>query len=200
MKKVSVIIPYVKGRGYLREAIKSVKAQSYPNVELVMAKSSNPVGTNLNTGISNSTGDYICYLCDDDLLPVDSIRDRVKAMQDYDFIHGCAEEFGIVNRPYIPILQRPMLEDMLHKNVINGGTVMYRREVFEQHGIFDEKLTCGEEYEYNLRLLFEGAEIGYCDNVVYLYRRHNKQKGRPTCPAEKKKRLEQVEQIKNRFR
>jgi GT2 family glycosyltransferase len=53
---------------------------------------------------------------------------------------------------------------------------MYRREIFEQIGGFDEVLTNSEEYEFNLRCLYNGFKIGYCDSNLAYYRRHNSQK------------------------
>lgn len=178
LPKVSIIIPYKVDRGYLQVAINSIKKQTYKGeIELILSQSGNGVSFNLNRGIEKATGDYVKYLCDDDWLTTDSIEKSVKAMEGVDFIHGWAfNEFPThrqIQRPRIP---NPKLEDMLRSNVIHGGTLMYRRDVFDRVGLFDESLDCAEEYEFNLRCLKHGLKLGYCEHYLYHYRRHEKQK------------------------
>ena len=76
--KVSIIIPYNINRGYLEEAIESVKNQTYKNIELLIEAGNCSVGVNLNRGIKKSTGDLIRYVSEDDLLPPNSIKDTVE--------------------------------------------------------------------------------------------------------------------------
>lgn len=201
MQLVSVIIPYVEDRGYLDEAINSIYAQNYDGqIEVILSQSKNRVGYNLNEGIKKAKGDFIKYLCDDDLLTVNSIKDSVEAMQDFDFIHGKAVEFNRYNQVkfFIPQTRYPTVKDMLRFNVIHGGTLMYRRDVFERFGLFDETLTTGEEYDFNMMLLSKGAKIGYCDKNLYLYRRHDEQKSLGV-KANQKERQEIINEIKRRY-
>jgi len=69
---------------------------------------------------------------------------------------------------------------------------MYRREVFEKIGGFNETLNTQEEYEFNLRCLKAGFKIGYCDSVLAIYRRHPTQKVRVVSLAEKKEEKQRV--------
>ena len=180
-QKVSVIIPYNIDRGWLRDAVNSVKAQSYPHIELIMSQSKNRVGYNLNRGIEKASGDFIKYLCDDDLLTSDSIADSLQAFAenpDAGFIHGRAINFWPDGKvaEYIPKYTLPTAHQMLINNEIHGGTLMYRREVFSKFGGFSENLWTGEEYELNLRIMAGGVQLAYCDAVLYRYRRHHLQK------------------------
>jgi glycosyltransferase involved in cell wall biosynthesis len=179
--KVSIIIPYFKDRGFLSQAIDSVMAQTYQNIELIISQSPGNVSTNLNAGIEKSTGELIKYLCDDDLLPNDSIELSVGAFEDpaIDFIHGQALNFWpYINATevYSPKVLLPDLKSLLNHNHIHGGSLMYRRRVFYLFGNFDTSLWTGEEYEFNLRILSKGAKIGFCKNVLYHYRHHPLQK------------------------
>lgn len=201
---VSIIIPYVKDRGYLDQAIESVYNQSFKGkIELIESKSNKSVGYNLNRGIEISKGKYIKYLCDDDVLTYNSIQDSVDAMDDNDFIHGnslAIDSFGndlIFNR-YISN-NRVTIESMLNSNKIHGGTLMYRRDVFDRFGLFDESLTTGEEYEFNLRLLSLGAKLGHCNRWLYKYRRHNEQKSLG-IKANQLERIKIINEIKQRYR
>lgn len=175
---VSIIIPYNKDRGFIDEAINSVKMQTYDGkIEVLLSESPNNVSYNINRAVEQCKGDYIKYLCDDDWLTPNSIKDSVDAIQGYDFIHGIANNVirgsAQVQRPR---MKQPTLSDMLESNVIHGGTLMYKRDVFKRVGLFDETLVCAEEYDFNLRCLKLGMKLGYCDKVLYNYRRHDEQK------------------------
>lgn len=179
--KVSVIIPYRKDRGWLNQAIASVEYQTYKDVELIVSQGDCGVSKNLNKGISASSGELIKYLCDDDMLSKDSIEKSVKAFKgEIDFIHGKAMEFrgDVVSTGniYTPLVKNLNLNNMLKYNYIHGGSLMYRREVFDEVGMFNETLWTGEEYELNLRLLHAGKRCAYVDEVLYYYRRHGLQK------------------------
>jgi GT2 family glycosyltransferase len=120
--------------------------------------------------------------------------------QDVDFIHGSAME--IVQRSgkkfYIkPKVEFPTFDSLLKKNTIHGVSLMYKREIFEKLGGFDETLNASEEYEFNLRCLKAGYKIGYCPSVLAIYRRHQGQKV-ASLPA----RIKEVERklIKDRYR
>jgi teichuronic acid biosynthesis glycosyltransferase TuaG len=189
---VSIIIPYVEDRGYLDEAINSIYSQTYGGkIEVILSQSKHRVGHNLNQGIKKAKGEFIKYLCDDDLLTRNSIEDSVNAMKGVDFIHGKAVEFNRYNqtRLFIPKIKYPTLEHMIKQNIIHGGSLMYRRDVFERFGLFDEKLTTGEEYDFNMKILSKGAKIGYCDQTLYLYRRHDEQKSLGVKSNQKKRQL-----------
>lgn len=201
MQLVSIIIPYVEDRGYLDEAINSIYSQTYEgNIEVILSQSKHRVGHNLNQGIKKAKGEFIKYLCDDDLLTRNSIQDSVNAMKDFDFIHGKAVEFNRQNQTklFIPKIKYPKVQDMIKENIIHGGSLMYKRGVFERFGLFDEKLTTGEEYDFNMKILSKGAKIGYCDETLYLYRRHDEQKSLGV-KSNQQERNEIINEIRNRY-
>lgn len=179
--KVTVIIPYKKDRGWLSNAIQSVEWQTYEDVEMIVVQGNCGVSKNINKGIEQSTGGLITYLCEDDMLPKNAISKSVSSFTDsVDFIHGKSIEFrgDLVTKgiTYEPIIKTLTLANMVKHNYIHGGTVMYRKEVFDEVGMFNESLWTGEEYEFNLRLLSVGKKCKYVDEVLYYYRRHNAQK------------------------
>lgn len=178
LPKVSIIVPYKEDRGWLQQALASIELQDYKGeIEVILSQSDNRVGYNLNRGIEKATGEYIKYLCDDDWLPSNSITLSVIAMKGVDFIHGNAYNvFDNVKQLQKPRKPYPTLQDMIQNNIIHGGTLMYRKDVFDRIGLFDENLDCGEEYEFNLRCLKHGMKLGYCMKPLYFYRRHKKQK------------------------
>lgn len=186
--KVSIIIPYVVDRGWLKDAVTSAeKALEFSGYkgEVILSQSRNGVSYNLNRGLERATGEFVTYLCDDDLLPLEAIKTSVEGMRGYDFIHGNSdtvyEKCFNYKEPRIkiwrPEIRQPRLKDMLVSNCIHGGTVMYRRDIVEGEW-FDEELWTGEEYDFNLFLLSQGKQIGYVNNIVYTYRHHALQKSK----------------------
>jgi GT2 family glycosyltransferase len=176
---VTIIIPYRVNRGYLDKALESIHLQNYPGViEIIESNHDEGVSFNINRGIEMASGEFIKYLCEDDWLPVNSIKDSVEGIQNHDFIHGKAYGFFHQNKivEYEPPIKYPTLEQNSTKNVIHGGSLMYRKSVFERIGMFDESLDCAEELEMNLRCLQAGMSIGYVDKFLYYYRRHEQQK------------------------
>lgn len=203
MSTVTIIIPYKQDRGYLKEAIASVKAQTYKDIELILSQSEHGVSYNINRGIEMATGDYIRYLCDDDILQPRSIEYSVSAMGDNDFIHGDAVHFWESGRfmRQMPRVIEPTLQDMFNGNCIHGGTAMYRKSSFDKYGLFNESLWTGEEFDLNLRWLSEGAKIGYVNKDVYKYRRHAEQKSVGVHTREYQlERIQAIKDIKNKYR
>lgn len=200
--KVSIIIPYNKDRGWLNEAIDSVYKQTYTGqIELIESKSDNGVSYNINRGIELATGDYIKWLPDDDMLTTNCIEDSVKAIEGFDFIHGNALNFfdnGRVEK-YKPKLTNPTIKDLVKHNHLHGGTMFYRSDVFERFGLFNESLWTGEEYEYHLRLLSKGASLGYCNEFLFKYRRHDNQKSLGKKQNQGKRQVE-IKRIQNLYR
>jgi hypothetical protein len=175
---VTVIIPYRVDRGWLQEAINSVPQ----GVQLLVSQGEGNWPENFNKALPQAKGKYIKYLHEDDMLTVNCIEDSVRAIEEQgvDFIHGKAihihVEEGGVQRPYIPSTKKVTLSSLLCHNAIHSATTMYKREIFEQIGGFNETLINSEEYEFNLRCLYNGFKIGYCDSNLAYYRRHNAQK------------------------
>ena len=195
---VSVIIPYNKDRGWLKAAICSVPK----GVQLLISKGDGGWPENFNKVLSQATGKYIKYLHEDDMLTENCIKDSIHALeqQEVDFIHGNAIEINVENKNqkvYIPKIKQPTVQDLKKKNVIHSTTTMYRREIFEKLGGFNETLNTQEEYEFNLRCLKAGFKIGYCNANLAFYRRHPAQKVRVVSKKEKKEEKQLVNTMHN---
>jgi len=183
---VSIIIPFNRDRGWLNEAIDSVHYQTYKGkIWLLRSDIINPdtyqtnnVSQNINAALPYCKGEYIKYLCDDDLLTPICIEESVNAMQEQgcDFLHGNAliMQHG-TNTPYYPSIKIPTLENLISQCYINGVTLFYKADVFKSRG-FDETLTTGEEWDVNLYLLKRGYKGGYVNKFLAKYRRHDQQK------------------------
>lgn len=195
---VTVIIPFNKDRGWLSDAISSVPK----DVQLLLGKGDGNWPENFNKVLPQAEGDFIRYLHEDDMLSPNCIEDSLETFErtGADFIHGQAEEF-YVNKSdkhiYTPAIKQPTLQDMLIRNYLHSATIMYRKEVFEKIGTFDETLWTAEEYEFSLRCLKNGLKLGYCPSVLAFYRRHPQQKVRvvPTVDKDRERTM-----VRNKYR
>lgn len=201
---ISVIIPYVKDRGYLREAMDSVKAQTYKNWEIIKVKKDQNQSKNVNEGLRRAKGDFIKILHDDDRLPENSLTDLRNAITGYDWVCGDMMYFGDELHCFRPGLiergQQPNFNVLLNSNHINGGSTLYRRKALEEIGGYDEDLDTGEEYDLHLRLLKYGCSVKYIPVVTHHYRLHRYNKSYFMGPGEKKQRKEFIRTIADRYR
>jgi glycosyltransferase involved in cell wall biosynthesis len=199
---ISVIIPYVRNRGYLREAIASVEAQTYTDWQIIEVMHDKTQGYNINRGLEIANGDYIKILHDDDILPPNSLMDLYEGVQGYDFVCGDQMTFGdemYCPDPHIYCGRVPDFKTMLEGNIIYGGTTLYDRYVLDAVGGYDESLHTGEEYDLHLRLLSKNHTCNYIKRTVHHYRLHEFNKSHYMGPGEKKERREFIREIAKRY-
>lgn len=196
----TIILPYNKDRGYLAEAKRSAEGQGI----ILPAPGSGSIGQNINSVLDQIITPYWTVMAEDDLLPPGSVFYREKCMEatGADFCHGKGTIFFSDGRemPYFK-KKSATLANMLVENQICGGTPMYRTEVIQKFGTWNESLWTAEEYWYHLMLLSKGAHVAWCDRVVYNIRIHDGQKSVGVKDREyQRMRISEVERIKNEFR
>jgi len=202
--KVSVIIPFNKDRGFLKDAIRSVDNQSHEDIEMIIEKGNGTLGMNVNNGLQRASGEFIKILAEDDLLTNNSIADLSNGIGEYDFITANAFNFKHIafdsptDFKEIHVGGIKTLEQMISRNCIHGGTVLYRKSSFEKFGYMDEGLVTGEEYDLHLKWMSKGARQAYVNSEVYLYRlwKGSKSQGK----IEHSSRKQYLEMIKDRYR
>lgn len=172
--KISVIIPYNKDRGYLQRAIESVK-----DAEVILSYSDGTRSYNINQGLKKVTTEYVKFLDEDDMLTENCIYDSLEAIKGYDFIHGNAINFTPdgTQKYYKPSIRYPTVNELVlpKSSFIHNPTQMYKMDIFEKVGYFDETLLTAQDWEFNLRCLSKGMKIGYCDKFLVYYRIHDGQ-------------------------
>jgi GT2 family glycosyltransferase len=202
--KVTVIIPFNKDRGWLKDAVKSVPK----DVQLILSKGDGTWPQNFNKALPEAEGEFIKYLHEDDMLTFNCIEDSVETLINTgaDFIHGRAIEIyegRIGHKVFISSIPKPTLADLLWKNTIHSATLMYRKSVFDRIGGFNEssEVDSFEEYEFNLRCLQAGMKIEYCPKPLAIYRRHSLQKIRIATANNVKRndRIKRKELLKAKF-
>jgi glycosyltransferase involved in cell wall biosynthesis len=180
---ISIVIPAHNGSEYLESALASVEAQDFQDREIVLVDDAStealhpPEGVRYfrltqrsgpsaarNRGIRESRGELIAFLDIDDLWAAGHLSRLSSAL---------------AANPAAGIAQGRMRQ--LFGNRISGpyrmpyaGSCLFRREVLERCGGFDETMTLGEDYDLMVRCWEKDIEKITVDEVSLIYRRHGK--------------------------
>jgi glycosyltransferase involved in cell wall biosynthesis len=192
MHKISVVIPVHDRAAMLAEALESVRVQSCPADEIivvddgstdesaaaaeavpgvrVLRQSRLGVAAARNAGIRHSTGELIAFLDSDDLWHWDKLAIQADFMErNPGIVFSHTDEIWIRKgrRVNPPARYRKrggdVLEACLDVCSIAASTVMARRSLFDEVGLFDETLPACEDYDLWLR-------TACCHRVGYIER------------------------------
>jgi len=165
---ISVIVPYKEDRGYLKQCIDSINAQTYTDFELIEAHGPGTLPENFNAGLKRAKGEFIKMVQDDDYLPPDALRHLAEGIGDHQWVVG--NVWQMTANPYIHKPPYLDFESQLNKYDMHMGSTLYRKGMIDKIGGMDETLETGEEYDMHLYLLSLGYNPGYIDKEVYCYR------------------------------
>lgn len=203
MRTVSVVISTFNRSTLLREAIDSVLAQTYPAIEIIVTDDCSTDDTaavvatygsrvryirternsgqavTRNTGLRAATGDYLCFLDDDDAFLPAKIEKQVRlldARPDAGFAlcrYYHTDEHG--HR-----LQRSALmpEGALLKQLVQGCFIstisipLVRRECMQRIGELDATLPTSTDFDLWLRISRAGFHAVAVQEVLTTYRLH----------------------------
>lgn len=174
--KVSIIVPTYNRPKMLQRALDSIAKQTYRNIEIVVindggvdvskivsqyenaiyiAKSKNSgLPSARNTGIRVSTGKYITYLDDDDMIYSHSVETMATALDNhpeklvYTRWHKWINEQMFVES----VNQLYTKNRLLRHNIAPVHCIMHHRDLLDDNCMFDECLPNHEDYDLWLRL------------------------------------------------
>jgi glycosyltransferase involved in cell wall biosynthesis len=177
---VSVIIPTYNRLWAIKDAVKSVHRQTYIDYELIVVDDGSTDGTGewinkfasdaiyiwqenrgvssaRNSGIAVARGKYIAFLDSDDRWLPEKLTVQVEAMEGGDPVSH-TEEIWIRNGKRV----NPRVKHKKHSGnvflkslplvIISPSSVMIKREIFDEVGLFDESLLAAEDYDMWLRI------------------------------------------------
>jgi glycosyltransferase involved in cell wall biosynthesis len=202
---VSVIIPCRNGINYLTEAVSSIHRQNLDVESIVvddgsidntvaLAQSLNCTVVSIpasglsaarNVGIEAAKGDYLMFLDHDDVLTDNSLKCLLAVFTgSIDFVSAKVMDFI---SPELPETEKTKL--VLRKEPYGGlltGAYLFRRNIFEKAGTFDEKLQTGQGVDFLLRCSNAGLHEEKIDFVAALRRLHTTNMGRTLQNQENK--------------
>ncbi|SBW10945.1 hypothetical protein KL86DPRO_70102 [uncultured delta proteobacterium] len=197
--KVSIIIPCYNDGKYLPEAVASAKAQTYPDIEIIIVDDHSTdtetqkvlqraAGGNVvvvktpegkkglpaarNTGISVAGGDYILPLDADDTIYPTYVEKTLAVLEGNPDVAVCGSGvrfFGLRHNDW----QQPEYSatGLVLEEFKLVCTALYRRRDWERVGGYDESLTLGkEDMVFWLDMLQDGRRIVILPEVLFFYR------------------------------
>ena len=196
---LSIIIPTYNGANYLSAALDSIAMQSESGIECIVVDDGstdttlaildsyqtrlplqvlerNRMGnwvTNTNYGLSVASGDYVCFLHQDDIWLKDRLQIMSKAIASYPeanlylhsslFIDTEGKPLGIWQCPlpsYPTVVSAElMMERLLVQNFIAIPAPIFRRKVALSIGGLNEKLWYTADWDFWLKLAASGDTI-----------------------------------------
>lgn len=196
-ERVSVVLPVYNGEKYLRESIESCLSLTYGDLELIVVDDHSTDATvdivreylsdrrvrvirneqtmklpaALNKGFSQCTGRYLSWTSDDnyyDRMAMARMVSYLEANLDTSFVysdHWIIDENGVVmgygsQGPPETLRERCRI-----------ACFLYKREVYEAIGEYNEALFRIEDYDYWLRV-WKRFRMDWIGEPLYFYRRH----------------------------
>jgi hypothetical protein len=196
--RVSVIIPFYNQEAYLQEALASVQASDYPDVEIIVVNdgSTNPQARALfdsldgsrvvkidkrngglasarNAGLARATGKFILPLDADDLIESHYISAAVDALvnnPELAYVTCYARHFGDLDNHYVPLgLVREL---MVLVNPAGKCCSLFRKSVLEELGGYDEAMISFEDWNVLCRIAATPWDGDVLPEAYFRYRRH----------------------------
>jgi len=188
MPKVSVIIPTRNRADFLRSAIASVLNQTYQDFELIVVDDASKDNTRevvasfadsrikyfchqtgrgdggaRNTGIINSSADYIAFLDDDDQWLPEKLGLQLTVLENspahiggvYTGQFDVNDTDGEISKICSPNRRGDLSQYLFKDPCIVTSTVLFRRECFEKLGLFDESIPYCNDYDMWIRIAKE---------------------------------------------
>ncbi len=205
MPQISVIVPVYKVEKYLDECIESVLAQTFRDIELILVDDGSPdncpkmcdewakkdarirvihqpnggLSNARNTGVKNSSGEYVCFIDSDDLISplyCETLHNLLKDTE-YDFSACGVLRFpdGTIPSPSVTetVVESVSNTDFLEmqfqrKTEFGVWNKLYRRELFEKLSFMEGKLH--EDVIFSADLSGLNGGVIYTNSELLYYR------------------------------
>lgn len=200
--KISVIIPFFKGKEWLDDALKSVLSQTYQNLEILVINdgsiediadleskfnkqvsffnvTNSGAASARNIGISKSTGVYVAFLDSDDIWENTKVEVQLKYMEKNDFVWSHTDytrfKADTTNHVYVrAALMGHIFPKCLVWNPIATPCVMVRKDILISDNLGFEVGKKDGEDNYLWEKLGERYQLGYIPSALSKVRMHGK--------------------------
>lgn len=207
--KISIIVPmYNTPVKFFKELVDSLINQTYSNWELCLADGSPEKNDELkkihesdsrikysfigeNKGISGNTnealklasGDFIALLDHDDLLPIFSLYEVVKCINenpDVEFIYTDEDKITTLDKPrFNPHYKPDFSLDFLRSNNYICHFSIFKKELMDKLGGFRSKYDGAQDFDIIIRMSENTKNIVHIPKVLYHWRVHENSTAKP---------------------
>jgi len=200
---VTIVIPFYRDP-YISFAVESALAQTYPHVEVLVINDGSPThnellypylprihyiekqnggtASALNEGIRRASGEYVAWLSSDDVFSPFKVsrqlafmleRQAAISFTNFDSIDGTGRVTRqMVGQRFPHIIK--FYQTFMTGNPVNGCTVMAKKQLLLDLGLFDETYLYAHDYELWMRVLQRRIDFHYLDEALTWYRWHDK--------------------------
>lgn len=205
---VSIVLPTYNGSRYLDASISSCLNQSYSNIELIIVDDCSTDATpdiirkraaadgriravthernrklpgSLNSGFSQARGEYLSWTSDDNLYQPHAIERMVSALLDRPDASVVYAGYAVIGDMGQVLNTEPARKpsSLVLGNVV-GACFLYRREVQDTVGPYDETIFLAEDYDFWLRAA-QRFQFMALDTELYFYRQHQQSLSASRC-------------------
>lgn len=186
---VTIVTPVRNGAATLERTLRSVLAQDYPAIEIVVVDGASTDGTldilrrygdaldcwisepdngisdAFNKGIALARGDIIGIVNADDWYEPDAVHKVVTAFDatGADAVCG-ALQYWIGEQRGLVFYSSP--ENLRLESTVNHPTLFVRRDVYERHGLFQARYRYAMDYDLILRFYLSGVRFHVLSDVL----------------------------------
>src|ERR1700722_2179819 len=136
-----------------------------------------------NRGFALSAEEFVKYLDADDYLEPEKISRQVSFLEETkaDVVYGDWRHrrhlpdscFSYLDRIQVVGVQQNLLASLLSFGLVNGGAVLYRRQVVNRVGGWDETLRAFQDMDFLTSVALSGAKIRYQPGCYFIYRKYS---------------------------
>ncbi len=192
---VSVILPVYNTAHLLPEAVRSVRAQRFEALEIVIVNDGSTDDTQevidglgpdvrsfyqenqgpaaaRNFALRESVGEVIAMLDADDLWPDGKLAMQLERLQRDEQLQVVGGRTELVSHDGTSLGPERFEGDDRRYSSVNLGACLFRRSAFDRVGFFDEGLRFSEDQDWFLRAREQGLPMLFLKEVTLIYRRH----------------------------
>jgi glycosyltransferase involved in cell wall biosynthesis len=199
LPKVSIITVCLNSKKYIEDTIRSVRGQTYKNIEYIIIDGGSTDGTTevlqmhdkdidywvsepdkgisdaFNKGIKASKGDIIGIINAGDRYTEEAVSSAVNVLQEnleFDFVYGDLIYTDDNGNPQFLVKGDRNYQKKINYTMpsLIHPTVFLKRDVYESCGLYEESYTLAMDYEFLLRITRYGKKGMYVEDALALMR------------------------------
>lgn len=229
---ISIIIPVYNAEKFLIKCLDSIKKQTYKNIEVILIndgstdksgeicddyctsdsrfkvihKENGGVSSARNCGLSEVSGDYICFIDPDDWVELDMIKVLFELTQNYNSEIGICgyykEESGkilnkIGNQKVLNYSNHEALNEILKEDSFKGflWNKIFSTQIINNEVYFNEEIHFCEDLLFVCQCILKSSNIAYNTKPYYHYIIHDNNACKANYSLKKTTSLEAIEKI-----